>query len=77
MQFIREYTGKVDELIKDKIEAQNEVKSKVQEEKELVAQQVYSYALFDCLYNIVNKESSFSLHLLPVLNYLQSSILLY
>lgn len=42
MQFIREYTGKVDELIKDRIEQQNEVKSKEQEEKELVAQQVYS-----------------------------------
>ncbi|TQD99767.1 hypothetical protein C1H46_014619 [Malus baccata] len=39
LQFIREYTGKVDELIKDKIEAQNEVKAKEKEEKELVAQQ--------------------------------------
>ncbi|KAJ8443923.1 hypothetical protein Cgig2_032747 [Carnegiea gigantea] len=37
--FIREYTGKVDELIKDKIEAQNEVKAKEQEEKEAIAQQ--------------------------------------
>lgn len=40
MQFIREYTGKVDELIKDKIEAQNEVKAKEKEEKDMVAQQV-------------------------------------
>ncbi|XP_078181065.1 clathrin heavy chain 2 isoform X2 [Carex rostrata] len=39
LQFIREYTGKVDELIKDRIEQQIEVKSKEQEEKELVAQQ--------------------------------------
>ncbi|KAJ3703117.1 hypothetical protein LUZ61_006822 [Rhynchospora tenuis] len=39
LQFIREYTGKVDDLIKDKIEAQNEVKAKEQEEKEMVAQQ--------------------------------------
>ncbi|CAL9044685.1 unnamed protein product [Musa banksii] len=39
LQFIREYTSKVDELIKDKIEAQNEVKVKENEEKDLVAQQ--------------------------------------
>ncbi|KOM46889.1 hypothetical protein LR48_Vigan07g059300 [Vigna angularis] len=39
LQFIREYTGKVDELVKDKIEAQNEVKAKEHEEKEVVAQQ--------------------------------------
>ncbi|CAL9160333.1 unnamed protein product [Musa hybrid cultivar] len=39
LQFIREYTSKVDELIKDKIEAQNEVKLKENEEKDLVAQQ--------------------------------------
>ncbi|PKA50598.1 Clathrin heavy chain 1 [Apostasia shenzhenica] len=39
LQFIREYTGKVDELIKDKIESQNEVKAKEKEEKEMVAQQ--------------------------------------
>ncbi|KHN48575.1 Clathrin heavy chain 2 [Glycine soja] len=39
LQFIREYTGKVDELVKDKIEAQNEVKAKEQEEKDVVAQQ--------------------------------------
>lgn len=40
VQFIREYTGKVDELVKDRIEAQKEVKAKEQEEKEMVAQQV-------------------------------------
>ncbi|KAL5974984.1 hypothetical protein ACLOJK_031660 [Asimina triloba] len=40
MQFIREYTGKVDELIKDKLEALSEVKAKEQEEKDMVAQQV-------------------------------------
>ncbi|THU69571.1 hypothetical protein C4D60_Mb08t15820 [Musa balbisiana] len=39
LQFIREYTSKVDELVKYKIEAQNEVKSKEKEEKDLVAQQ--------------------------------------
>ncbi|KAE8723368.1 Clathrin heavy chain 1 [Hibiscus syriacus] len=39
LQFIREYTCKVDELIKDKIEAQKEVKAKEQEEKEVIAQQ--------------------------------------
>ncbi|KAM7265861.1 hypothetical protein ACFE04_003544 [Oxalis oulophora] len=39
LQFIREYTGKVDELIKDKIEAQKEVKAKESEEKEVMAQQ--------------------------------------
>ncbi|GAY40449.1 hypothetical protein CUMW_052030 [Citrus unshiu] len=39
LQFIREYTGKVDELVKDKIEAQIEVKSKEKEEKDVIAQQ--------------------------------------
>ncbi|MBA0837713.1 hypothetical protein Goarm_009849 [Gossypium armourianum] len=39
LQFIRECTGKVDELIKDKIETQKEVKAKEQEEKEVIAQQ--------------------------------------
>ncbi|CAD5174389.1 unnamed protein product [Musa acuminata subsp. malaccensis] len=39
LQFIREYASKVDELVKDKIEAQNEVKSKEKVEKDLVAQQ--------------------------------------
>ncbi|KAA3464225.1 Clathrin heavy chain 1 [Gossypium australe] len=39
LQFIREYTGKVDELIKDKIEAQKDIKAKEQEEKEVIAQQ--------------------------------------
>ncbi|KHN40089.1 Clathrin heavy chain 1 [Glycine soja] len=39
LQFIREYTGKVDELIKDKIEAQKVEKAKEKEEKEVLAQQ--------------------------------------
>ncbi|PNX71476.1 clathrin heavy chain 1-like protein [Trifolium pratense] len=39
LQFIREYTGKVDELVKHKIESQNEVMAKEQEEKEVIAQQ--------------------------------------
>ncbi|CAN6483932.1 unnamed protein product [Victoria cruziana] len=39
LQFIREYTSKVDELIKDKLEALQEVKTKEKEEKDLVAQQ--------------------------------------
>ncbi|CAI0415749.1 unnamed protein product [Linum tenue] len=39
LQFIREYTGKVDELVKDKLEAQKEVKAKEQEEKDVIAQQ--------------------------------------
>lgn len=49
MQFIREYTGKVDELIKDKIEAQKEVKAKEQEEKEVIAQQVTLLWIFIAL----------------------------
>ena len=40
MQFIREYTSKVDDLVKDRIESQKEEKAKESEEKELVAQQV-------------------------------------
>nr|BAD94884.1 hypothetical protein [Arabidopsis thaliana] len=39
LQFIREYSGKVDELIKDKLEAQKEVKAKEQEEKDVISQQ--------------------------------------
>ncbi|KAL2526612.1 Clathrin heavy chain 1 [Abeliophyllum distichum] len=39
LQFVREYTGKVDELIKDKIEALNEVKAKENEEKDVIKQQ--------------------------------------
>ena len=41
-QFIREYTGKVDELIKDRLEALSEVKAKEKEEKDIMAQQVFS-----------------------------------
>lgn len=40
LQFIREYTGKVDELVKDRIEALKEVKAKEKEEKDVIAQQV-------------------------------------
>jgi clathrin heavy chain len=40
LQFIREYTSKVDDLVKDKIESQNEERAKEKEEKDLVAQQV-------------------------------------
>ncbi|KAF3660335.1 Clathrin heavy chain 1 [Capsicum annuum] len=39
LQFIREYTGKVDELIKDKIEAQKEAMAKENEEKDVMKQQ--------------------------------------
>lgn len=45
LQFIREYTGKVDELVKDRIEAQNEVKTKEKEEKDVIAQQVRTLRL--------------------------------
>lgn len=40
LQFIREYSGKVDELIKDKIEAMKEEKAKQNEEKDVIKQQV-------------------------------------
>jgi clathrin heavy chain len=36
----------VDELVKDRIEAQNEVKSKEKEEKDVVAQQVIIFSYF-------------------------------
>jgi clathrin heavy chain len=39
LQFIREYTSKVDDLVKDKIESQKEEQAKEKEEKNLVAQQ--------------------------------------
>lgn len=39
LQFIREYTSKVDDLVKDRIEAQEEAKSKENEDKNMVAQQ--------------------------------------
>ncbi|CAM0149613.1 unnamed protein product [Urochloa decumbens] len=38
LQFIREYSSKVDDLVKDKIESQNEERAK-EKEKDLVAQQ--------------------------------------
>jgi len=40
VQFIREYTSKGDDLVKDKIESQKEERAKEKEEKDLVAQQV-------------------------------------
>ncbi|KAL1533144.1 Clathrin heavy chain [Salvia divinorum] len=43
LQFIREYSGKVDELVKHKIEAMKEEKAKKEEEKDVVLQQ-YMYA---------------------------------
>jgi hypothetical protein len=50
VQFIREYTSKVDDLVKDRIESQNEERVKEKEEKDLVAQQVHlnlhSHVLF-------------------------------
>uniref|UniRef100_M4CAQ7 Clathrin heavy chain n=1 Tax=Brassica campestris TaxID=3711 RepID=M4CAQ7_BRACM len=46
LQFIREYSGKVDELIKDKLEAQKEVKAKEQEDKDVMSQQnMYAHLL--------------------------------
>lgn len=42
LQFIREYSGKVDELIKHKIETMNEEKAKESEEKDIIKQQVYN-----------------------------------
>lgn len=53
MQFIREYTGKVDELVKDKIEAQIEVKSKEKEEKDVIAQQVITFTISLALQELV------------------------
>lgn len=40
---MREYAGKVDELIKDKLEALSEVKAKEKEEKDVIAQQVICF----------------------------------
>ena len=40
VQFIREYTSKVDDLVKDKIESQKGERAKEKLEKDLVAQQV-------------------------------------
>ena len=39
LQFLREYSSKVDDLIKDKEEASKELKEKAKEEKEVIAQQ--------------------------------------
>lgn len=48
VQFIREYTGKVDELIKDKIEAAKEMKAKESEEKDVIKHQVSFDLLLSC-----------------------------
>lgn len=40
MQFVREYSSKVDELVKDKAEANLEKQAKNHEEKQAVAQAV-------------------------------------
>jgi hypothetical protein len=48
VQFIREYTSKVDDLVKDKIESQKEERAKEKEEKDLVAQQVSSHMFCLC-----------------------------
>lgn len=46
LQFIQEYTGKVDDLIKDKIEATNKERAKDEEAKDVAKEQVYAhYAL--------------------------------
>ena len=50
VQFLREYTGKVDDLVKDKIESQKEEKAKEKEEKDLVAQQVIHSELSQYLF---------------------------
>lgn len=52
LQFIREYTGKVDELIKEKIEAQSEAKAKENEEKDIIKQQVLEIVICVCYYLI-------------------------
>ncbi|KAF8083062.1 hypothetical protein N665_0794s0020 [Sinapis alba] len=44
-QFIREYSGKVDELIKDKLEEQKEVKAKEQEKDVMSQQKMYAQLL--------------------------------
>lgn len=48
LQFIREYTGKVDELIKDKIEAAKENKAKENEEQDVIKQQVFYLFFYFC-----------------------------
>ena len=57
MQFIREYTNKVDDLVKDRIESQKEEKAKENEEKELVAQQV----ILKCTLVLVERRIIYSL----------------
>lgn len=60
LQFMREYTTKVDELIKDKLEATEEKRSKESEEKDVVAQQVYFLSIrvyqYWCLFILGSNE---------------------
>ena len=63
LQFIREYTGKVDELIKEKIEALNEVKAKEKEEKDVIAQQVFALRTI-IPFDAVVKHNTFMIYLL-------------
>lgn len=52
LQFIREYTGKVDELIKDKIESLKESKAKENEEQDIVKQQVFAcFTIIFCFFS--------------------------
>lgn len=44
---MREYSTKVDDLIKDKLEATEEKKSKEQDEKEVVANSVIFFSCID------------------------------
>ncbi|KAF9597986.1 hypothetical protein IFM89_023471 [Coptis chinensis] len=50
LQFIREYTSKVDEFVKDKFVSLSEVKAKETEEKDMVAQQALFPALGNNMY---------------------------
>lgn len=62
LQFIREYTGKVDELIKDKIEAVKEAKAKENEEQDIVKQQVHTFqknSIYYHLYLTITVSQSF------------------
>lgn len=52
MQFIREYSSKVDELIKDKIEAAKEMKAKENEDNDVIKQQVIFISWKEFLSNL-------------------------
>jgi hypothetical protein len=55
---IREYTSKVDELIKDRVEAEYEKKVKEKERKNIIAQQVLFFLDFSILF--INKSQILS-----------------